>query len=84
MSGKGQPPLGLDEMFARLQSQLQAGHFKKALKTCDEGEASRAMWSMTGCLDSSKTTIRVILSSHLQFSRQTPATQTPSSARRPF
>ena len=48
-----QPPQGLDEMFARLQTQLQAGHFKKALKTCDEGEAA---CSMACGLDSSNTT----------------------------
>ena len=37
MAGTTQPPPGLDEAFARLQAQLQSRHFKKALKTCDEG-----------------------------------------------
>ena len=30
--------VAVDEQFSRLQSQLQARHYKKAYKTCEEGE----------------------------------------------
>ena len=38
MGAKAQGPQGLDVVFARLQSQLEGRQFKKALKTCEEGE----------------------------------------------
>ena len=56
MAGKAQPPPGLDDVFARLQAQLEARHFKRALKSCDEGAqapcaglaAARPAWADPG------------------------------------